>query len=243
MREDEKQITNVAEHRKTYEQKMRGLALAMKLYLAQTAGGDELSAICLDPNPEVIRAAIQNPHFSREQAQFVAKYHHSGSGLEFLTSFPLFVSDAAVKSGLFRNSFATEVTLRRCFEPLSLFAMNNLADGHEATEKAIKLARLALREKFDESSAEQCADFIIRTEGRCLKYLIGIKLKHETAKILSWHAHTSLLLVRNLLIFPGLPPEVLRGMTKSIFVWSHPEFRKRVLGHQNCPADIKVKRP
>ena len=241
MTENEKHQTKDAEHLRVYEQKIRGLSLAMKILLAQTASGDELSALCFEPNPKIIRIAIQNPSFGKRQAQLVAKHHHSGSGLEFLTSFPLLVSDAAVKSGLFKNSFSSEVVLRRCFGTLSLFDLNNLSAGHEATEKSTKLARLFLREKFDNSSPEQCADFIIRTEGRCLKYLTGVRINHETAKILSRHAFTSLLLVRNLLIFPGLPPEVLRGMTKSIFVWNHPEFRKRVLGHQNCPFDIKQK--
>ena len=241
MAENEKHLIRGAEHRRVYEETIRGLSLSVKIHLAQTSGDDELCAICLDPNPEVIRAAIQNSSFGPRHAQLVAKYHHSGAGLEYLTGFPAFVSDTAVKSGLFKNSFSTEVALRRCFSTLSLFLLNNLSEGRESTEKTTKLARLFLREKFDNSSAEQCADFIIRTEGRCLKYLIGLRIKHETAKILSRHTFTSLLLVRNLLVFPGLPPEVLRGMTKSIFVWNHPEFKKRVLGHQNCPADIKRK--
>lgn len=225
--------------RKRYEQELRHLSLGEKISRARTASGEELSAFCHDPDAKVIHALLENPAFGLTQARLVSKYHYSGAGLEFLTKRPIFVADDGVRRLLFRNQFTPDNVLFRCFSAQNLFSLFSFVFGHEMTEKAKQLARQALRKKFEESSAELCADFVVKTEGRCLQYLIGLHFKVETGRILAHHQYTSMILVRNLLIFPGLPPEIIRGISKSNMVWRNHEFKKIILGHSNCPSDVK----
>ncbi|MEK7511731.1 MAG: hypothetical protein AAB575_01825 [Patescibacteria group bacterium] len=225
--------------RKKYEQELRHLSLGERISRAMTATGEELLAFCHDPEAKVICALLRNPAFGLREARFVAGHHCSSAGLEFLANRPLFINDDGVRRLLFRNQFTADHVFAGCFATQNLFALHNFASGYEMTEKGKGLVRRALRKKFTESPAETCADFVVKTEGRCLKYLIGLHFKVETSRILAHHQYTSMILVRNLLIFPGLAPEVIRGISKSAMVWKNHEFKKMILGHSNCPSDVK----
>jgi len=224
---------------KMYELNLRHLTLGERISRARTAKDEELSAFCHDPDAKVIHSLLENPLFGLTQARLAARHHHSSAGLEFLANRPMFVTDDGVRRLLFRNQFTAENVLNKCFAAQSLFSLFSFVFGHEMTEKAKQLARRALRKKFEENSAEACADFVIKTEGRCLQYLIGLHFKVETSRVLAHHQYTSMILVRNLLIFPGLAPEIIRGISKSQMVWKNHEFRKMILGHSNCPSDVK----
>lgn len=236
---EETRKTREEDFRKKYELDLKHLTLGERISRARTAAADELSALCHDPDAKVVHALLENPSFGLTQARLVASHHHSSAGLEFLTKRPIFVTDDGVRRLLFRNQFTPDNVLFRCFGAQNLFSLFSFVFGHEMTEKAKQLSRQALRKKFEESPAEQCADFVVKTEGRCLQYLIGLHFKVETSRILAHHQYTSMILVRNLLIFPGLAPEILRGISKSNFAWKNHEFRKMILGHSNCPSDVK----
>ena len=236
---EDNELKKEDESRKVYEQGLRYLSLGERISRARTAKDAELSAFCHDPDAKGIHSLLENPSFGLTQARLVARHHHSSAGLEFLTNRTMFVTDDGVRRLLFRNQFTSENVLNRCFATQNLFSLFSFVFGHEMTEKAKQFARKALRKKFEEGSAEACADFVIKTEGRCLQYLIGLHFKVETSRILAHHQYTSMILVRNLLIFPGLAPEIIRGISKSQMVWKNHEFRKMILGHSNCPSDVK----
>lgn len=229
------------EPRKIYQETLRFFPEYERIEMAKTAEGRILKALCFDPSYRVILTLMDNLLFGMIQARLVAKYHHSEVGLEKLTRIPNFVSDHAVQGGLFRNRASSKVVLTRAFSNLTLFRLHNVAAGQEANQHVMMQARDALRIKFEQSTPEQRAYFIITTEGRCLRFFYRIKLGPETSEILGAHQFISSILVRNLLVFPGLPAVVLRGMSKSLIIWRNPDFRRRILGHTNCPYDVKRK--
>jgi hypothetical protein len=230
-----------AEPRRIYQEILQFFPEPDRMEMARTVEGRLLKAMCFEPSYRVILALIDNMLFGMIHARLVAKYHHSEVGLEKLTRVSNFVSDHAVQAGLFRNRASSKVVLNRAFSKLTLFRLHNIAAGQEASEHVMMQARDALRIKFEQSSPEQRAYFIITTEGRCLRFFYRIKLGPETSEILGAHKFSSFILVRNLLVFPGLPAVVIRGMAKSLIIWRNPEFRRRILGHTNCPYDVKRK--
>ncbi|HCC23346.1 TPA: hypothetical protein DF272_04165 [Candidatus Falkowbacteria bacterium] len=228
-------------HQELYRQTVRDLPLSEKLHLARGAVGDLLKVLCHDQNAEVIIALLENPEFGLTHARIVAKHHHTAAGLEILTRKPTLVADSEIKTDLHRNHASTELVLTRSFHSLNLIRLHNIAGGHEAAEHAKLLARDALRAKFDQSSPDQQAQFIITTEGRCLRFFYQTQFKTETVEFLSKHCYLSFILVHNLLIFPGLPPAIVRAIFRSPVIWRNLEFRRRILGHTNCPTDVKIK--
>jgi len=229
-------------YRQIYHQILNHLSIDERVAMALGAVGDLLQAFCFDQNEQVIIAVISNQTFGLEQARLIAEHHHNGASLDHLTKTPNFISDSAVRSHLLKNRASTALVLKRIFLILDLFHLHNVASGQEATEQAKMQARDALRKKFDQSTPEQRVHFIINTEGRCLRFFYKMKMGPETADLLGKHEYTKFILVRNLLVFPGLPPQVLRGMSKSPVIWRNNEYRRRILGHTNCPMDVKQKR-
>lgn len=238
---DQKKQSSEANFREVYQTTLRELPQSARVQAARSASGLIINAFCFDADHHVIIALIQNEAFGLTQARLVAKHHHTAAGLEYLTRTPSFVADVSVKTNLLRNRGASHLVLQRVFRSLDLFRLHNIARGQESTEQAMMQAREALRSKFEVSSPDQKARFIIRTEGRCLRFFYRTKLGTETAELLGAHRYISFILVRNLLSFPGLPAEVLRGMSKSPIIWRNQAFRRRITGHSNCPYDVKQK--
>ncbi|PIR94336.1 hypothetical protein COT97_01850 [Candidatus Falkowbacteria bacterium CG10_big_fil_rev_8_21_14_0_10_39_11] len=212
-----------------------------RILIAKSADLVQLRALCHEVNAQVIRHVIDHQHFGLDHARLLAQHHHTQFGLEYLTRKPAFANDNAVRAALFKNNGSSKLVLDRCFRTLNLFRLNNLAVGREANEKTMMYARDTLRTKFDQSTPDQKTQFIIRTEGRCLRFFYQMQLDAETADLLGKHMYSSFILVRNLLSFPGLPPEVLRGIFRSPIISKHQGFRQRILSHTNCPADVRIK--
>ena len=230
-----------AEPRRIYQEILRFFPENKRIEMARSAEGKILKALCFDPSYRIILALIDNLLFGMIHARLVAKYHHSEVGLEKLTRTLNFVSDRAVQRGLFQNRGSSKNILNRTFSKLTLFRLHNVASGQEARQHVMMQAREALRMKFKQSTPEQRAYFIITTEGRCLRFFYRIKLGPETSETLGAYQFTSFILVRNLLVFPGLPAVVIKGMARSLIIWRNPDFRRRILAHTNCPYDVKRK--
>jgi hypothetical protein len=230
-----------AEYHRVYAQ-LRFKTHSERLNLAREADGDTLCAMCLDPNPQIIIATINNSSFGPVQARLVARYHRSLIGLDYLVKNPSYARDAGVRQALFRNPISSRSVLNKCFANMNLFTLMRLAMGHEASQHTVKQSRLRLRQGFSQATPEECAHFILQTEGRCLRFLYGLTFKDPTKDILAKQTYTSFILARNLLNFPAVPPDIVRALAKSPIIWRHPEFRRRILGHRNCPADIKINR-
>jgi len=243
---EEDDVAHDGNLRQLFEEKFRRMPLSDKLALISTALPSEFAALCLDPNPQVINALAGSGRFSAEHARLVARYHHSHAGLERITRPAVIAGDRGVQSGVFRNPLSTAPVLNRSFATMSLYEIHAVAQGREATEFTSAQAREALRTRFDQSAAETKVQFIINTEGRCLRFFNGLFLDKTAARSLAAYISAtpavSVLLVRNLLIFPSVPPEVVRAIAKVPAVMRDHDLRMRVRSHRNCPADAKLQR-
>lgn len=144
-----------------------------------------------------------------------------------------------VDKDILKDPLTPAYTLASAFQAMNLFGIYNVLMGHEATEQAKTSAREQIRIKFRRSSAEDCAEFVIKTEGRCLQYLIGEKFTDETTAVLCKRNYASILLIRNLSIFAALPPALIRHLLRQVIVKKNREIRLMLTHHQNCPSDAR----
>jgi len=241
-----KEHTSLADARRVYEEKFRHMPLSEKLAFIPLASPSDFRALCLDPNPQVINALASSGRFNTEHARLVASNHHDSRGLERITRPAAIAGDKGVQGGLFRNPTSTVPVLRRSFVTMTLYELLAVAQGRESTEFTTAQAREALRDKFDQSSPDAQVQFIVSTEGRCLRFFTGLFLGKTAARALAAHIAAtpavSSLLLRNLLIFPSVPPEVVRAIVKSPVTQRDRDLRMRALAHRNCPSDAKQPR-
>jgi hypothetical protein len=230
-----------AEYRAIYQQTLRDLTPLQKIEIARKGDDSLKCALCFDHDPHVIIALINSTGFGLAQARLVAAHHQRTEALEYLTRNPSFAGDHKVQMNLRRNPSTNALILSRLSRNKTLYQLYTLSSTQEVNERATTQARAALRQKYERSSPEQQAAFIIRTEGRCLRFFYKLGMETETARLFEHHKFASFVLVRNLLSFPGLPPEVLRGMSRAPFIWRLQGFRRQILHHTNCPPDVRAR--
>src|SRR5258708_1922029 len=68
--------------RQLFEAKLHSLSEDARAALASTAGEPELSALCFDPTPRVVRAVLENPRAGLPHARLIAAHHGNAAGLE-----------------------------------------------------------------------------------------------------------------------------------------------------------------
>jgi len=228
-----------ASYRKLYEQHFRGLPRDARIDRAHAAAGELLLALCLDPEPGVITAVLENVETGLRHARLIADHHGNPVGLEAMGRRAGFLQDAAVRRLLLRNIQSSEALLRRALGPLPLPMVFSANMGHENSERARHVARNVLREKFNQASAEQRVALILRTEGRCLPLMPGVTFDQKTTALLCSRNYQSSLLVQSLARFPALPPTLISVLLKQPIVQRSAHLKKLVLQHKNCPSTLK----
>src|SRR6185503_13371743 len=68
--------------RRLYEVEFRGLERDFRMHSARHAQGQKLLALCLDPEPQVIAAVLENATSGLEHARLVALHHKNEAGIE-----------------------------------------------------------------------------------------------------------------------------------------------------------------
>lgn len=239
--EDSEQAEHYANYRKLYERKFKGMDLPERLETAAKANGNELAAICLDPNPQVITRAIENGASDIMCARIIASHATASLSLLALGKKPTFLFDPGVRRNLLRNPITPPYLRRRILEMMDMQTLYTVRSGSDVNEQSKMEAVEVMRQKFRSASGADCANFIFRTEGRCLAYLIKESFSKETVEELCSREFRSEILVRNLTVFPALPPNLIRHLMRQDIVKRNPNFRNRLLHHQSCPADVKQK--
>ncbi len=176
-----------------------------------------------------------------DRIRSIAQHSQSAAELDVLARNPHIINDPAVQRHLLKNPVTPPHVLVRIFQTMNMFDLYNIIGGHEVNEPAKKSAREQLGVKFRRASAVECAQFIIRTEGRGLQYLMKERFTRETTDELCKHDITSLVLVGNLTIFSALPPALIRHLLKQPIVQRNKVMKSRFLKHANCPADARHK--
>ncbi|MFL5433075.1 MAG: hypothetical protein ACJ784_01055 [Myxococcales bacterium] len=222
-------------HRKLYESAFHHLPPAERAARARTADEPDLSALCFDSLPQVVHALLENPRFALPQARLVATHHRTAAGLEALAAPAAFAADVGVRKALVRNPELPASLLRRLFGGRRLIEQFKLVVSHEVPEQTRRTARELLRTRFPNAEAEERVDFIFRTEGRCLRSLIGVPIDAKTAALLCGRTFTSPVLVQNMARWTVCPPSVIAHLLKQDIVRRSPALKTLVQRHPNAP--------
>ena len=222
-------------HRQLFETKLHPLSEDARAALASKAGEPELSALCFDPTPSVVRAVLGNPGVGLPHARLIAAHHGNAAGLEALGEKVAFLQDTEVQRLLLRNQQTSAPLLQ------GLLARRRLSDVYHAThspelpERNRRTALQILRRRFAEVGAEERVDLILRTEGRALAALTGLSLDGKAAVLLCARPFTSVLLIENLARWPATPPPVILHLLKQPLLRQMPPLRAMLKRHPNCP--------
>lgn len=226
--------------RRSFEDDFHPLEVDKRVQLARKASGEALSALCFDPSPKVITAVFENPRTGLDHARLVAQHHRSGLGLDQLGKRAEFLRDLQVQRYLYRNPQLSVRLLNRIFQTKRMGDVYRLALSREATDRVRSTAKKEFRKKFTSGSAEERVSLIVKGEGRCLVFLIGVPLDGKTTSMLCQRPLVSTLLIQNLARWPSTPPAVLQHMARQPMVVRSPALKNLILRHPNTPSRLKV---
>ncbi len=227
------------DYRRIFEMTFHDLPRDVRASAARTAEGAALSALCFDPDPQVIRAVLENAVCGLQHARLIAAHHGHSAGLFALVERAVFSRDAEVRRLLLRNGQTPDSVLRRILGSLALQQLFQFNISRENSERAKRMLRSILRRQFMRAQAEERVGLIFKTEGRCLNLLIGLTFDSKTTALLCRRAYQSTLMIQNLARFPGTPPALIMHLLKQQIVRRSQPLRGLLLRHHNCPADQK----
>jgi hypothetical protein len=225
--------------RKIYEAHFRNLAQDARMAKAREVRGALLAGLCMDSDPKVIRAILENTRATLDHARIIAQYHRNGVGLEALGLKVVYMRDGQVRKHLLRNMQTPQTILRKCITPLPMGDCFVLSNSREVTNKAKREARDMLRKKYNEATQDMRAALIIKTEARCLANLVGIPMGEKTVALLCRKTIHSVAFAQNLARYPGLSPTLIRHLMRQTVVRTNFQIKKTILNHPNCPTRLK----
>ena len=228
-----------ATHRQLFETRLHPLEEGEREALAGRAIEPELTALCFDPVPRVVRAVLGNPRAGLAQARLIAAHHGNAVGLDALGEKTAFLQDTEVQRLLLRNPQTPAPLLGRLLSRRRLAEVYQATQSRELPERNRRAAMEALRRRFSEASSEERVELILRTEGRVLVALAGLSLDGKAASLLCARPLTSLLLVENLARWPATPPVVIAHLLKQPMALRMPQVRTALKRHPNCPPSAR----
>ncbi len=225
--------------RRIYETVYRPMTREQRLSAAKMVDGDQLMALCLDAEPQIIFALLDNPRFGLAEARYVAFHHRTQTGLEMLARNRVLLRDSLVQRRLLRNPQLPDMILRNIVNPKLLTDTYKIAIDREVPERSrIKTADL-LRKKFTMAGGEEKAALVIKTEARCLITLAGCAFDGQTTQILCGRTTWTLLSIQNLARWSATPPQLLRTLLKLAIIRTNYGMKKMLIKHPNMPSDVK----
>jgi hypothetical protein len=212
---------------------------AEKVEIAKTATEPDLSALCFDPEPQVIAAILGNPRAGLNHARLMALYHRTGVGIEMITRRGELFRDKQVQHNLLRNPQIPESVLQRTTGARRLAELYRDCIDRDFPENVRSKLQGALRKRFGTSGPDEKAELVMRTEGRVLHLLSGCTFDGKTTQILCGRTFASAVLIQNLAKFTATPPALLARIVQQPFVSRQPGLRNLLLRHPNMPGDVK----
>lgn len=226
-------------YRKLYQEKFHAMTTDMRVTLARTAQGSDLFALCLDPEPRVIAAVLENHTVGLDHVRMIAFHHRTGTGLEIMARRQDWLRDVQVERRLLRNPMSPEQVTARIMNPKNLLVSYKLMVDREIPELTRTRIRGHFRKKWTTAPPEDRAELMLRTEGRPLIYMSGCTFDARTTQIICGKIIASMLLIQNFAKFPATPPGILAHLMKQNFVRKNPGMRKLLLQHPNMPGEVK----
>jgi hypothetical protein len=237
--QDQAFITNERMYREVYAKKYKGEAVDFRVSAALKEDGADLMALCLDPDPQVVHAILQNPRAGLEHARALAFHHRTHMGLEHVAKRADYLADALVQRRLLRNPQLPDSILRRISGRKVLIEVYKIAVDREIPERTRAKVRVELRKKFMLATADERAALLVKTEARVLILLVDCSLDARTTMILVGRNTYSLLFVQNVARWSPAPPKLLAHLLKMQTVRRNPGIRKLLLRHPNMPTEVK----
>jgi hypothetical protein len=220
--------------RRLFEQRLRPDAPETRAAAARGAEEPELGAYCFDPMPQVIQALFQNPRAGLRHARLVAAHHRTTAGLDLVASQAAFAGDPGVRRALLQNPVLPAGLYRRLWSPRRLQEQYLVAHSHDVPEQTRAMARELLQASFARRSAEEKAELILKTEGRCLLLLGGVTLDGHTTQLLCRHTYVSVLLIQHLARWAAAPPQLLAHLLRQELVRRNAQLRLMLERHPNA---------
>jgi len=225
--------------RALFEKKLHKRPVDERVALARTASDAELSALCFDPTPLVIKSVLQHPRVGLSHARLIARHHRNPIGLEALVQRAAFAADVGVRRWLARNPQLPAGLFRRLWSGRRMVEHHKLAVDRDVPEQTRRAARELLRLRFANGPAEEKVELIVNTEGRVLGALAGLPLDGKTTSLLCGKTYRSTLLIQNLARWSATPPLLIACLLKQDAVRRSPSLRTMLLRHPNTPSHAK----
>lgn len=223
-------------HRSLFENRLHHHPTDERVALAQQAEEPELSAFCFDPQPQVIHGLFQNPKTGLLHARLVAAHHRTAAGLEIVASNAAMAGDPGVRRALLQNPVLPTGLFRRLWSSRRLQEQFLVAISHDVTEQTRAMAREVLRATFTQRTADEKAELILKTEGRCLMLLGGVTVDGHTTQLLCRRTYTSTLLVQNIARWSAAPPPLIAHLLRQDIVRRNLQLRQLLERHPNATA-------
>lgn len=227
------------DYRRHYESRFRDLELSLRVASAEHADSHTLAALCFDPAPQVIAAAMTNLHFGLAHARLAAVHHPNARGLEILARRADVVRDSQVQRRLLQNQQTPESVLERIIRVRRLLDVYRLSVDRDLPERNRTRVRARLRPCFHHADPDERAALIIKTEGRCLVALSGCTFDGRTTQILCNQSAFSTLFVQNLARFPATPGVLIAKLLRLPTVQRQPQLRQLLFRHPSASAEMK----
>jgi hypothetical protein len=226
-------------YRQVYERQWHPLPVDRRASGARTAHGQDLLALCFDPDPQVIAAILENASVGLDHVRLIAFHHRTGTGLEILARRQDWLRDILVERRLLRNPMIGEIVLARIMGRKGLFQTYKIAIDREIPDLTRTKCRGYIRQKWQTAPSEERADLLLRTEARCLIVMTGCTFDAKTTAILCGRPINSVMFVQSIAKFPSSPPGLLAHLMKQPFVRKNAPLKKMLLAHPNMPGDVK----
>jgi hypothetical protein len=223
----------VTTHRQLYETRFHPLPQDERAQAAGVADDPELSALCFDPLPIVIRSVLANPRTGLAHARLIAAHHRNPLGLHDLAARDSFLHDREVQRLLLRNVQCPEEVLRRILTPRRLVEIYATCQSRELPEKNHRTALSLFRSRFATTAPEERVELILTTEGRALATLSGLSLDGRSVSLLCSRGISSTLLVENLGHWPATPPALIAHLLRQPPVRQSPALKLLLQRHPN----------
>lgn len=227
-------------YRQLFESTLHKHSREERIALARECTGPMLCAFCFDPDPGVIlNGVLANQHTGLEHARLIAANHRSTQGLQGLAKQTQLLADAQVQRHLLRNVQAGEPLLRRILANKPLQLLFQTLMGRELSEGARRAATQIFKQRFQNANPDEKIGVIYTSEGRCLRFLIGVPLDARSATTICKRSAFSTMLIQSLVRWPTTPPQVLRHLAKQGAVRQNAGLKRSILQHPNCPNELK----
>lgn len=228
-----------ATHLRLYRERFFDLPVDERVQLAGTSSGANLSALCFDAVPEVIRQLLQNPLCGLAEARWIAAHHQNAAGLEALLGRGDLIRDTQVQRLLLRNPQLNESQLRRLTQSRRLLELWKLSVSRESTTQTRNAIVKVLRTRFPNASADERVELIFTTEGRVLASLAGLSVDGHTTALLCARTYASVMLVQSLGRWSATPPALIAHLYKQPLVMRQARLKLMLSQHPNAPPPPK----